>query len=133
MKDGMFNMNDITHFLDRFRAGSLPTHIKSEELDHVHEFDANGIRKVIGETLEEAMQENHKELLIFLWNPECSVCQGINKIFVNLAKLMKKDVPGIELARFDTQKNHLPPYMRMYQYPLILFVPSDAEKPSEYF
>jgi len=115
-----FSVENIKKFVTDFLGGKLKSYIKSEPIP----VNDGAVKVVVGETFNDIVLDNSKDVLIELYAPWCGHCKKLIPIYDELAESLA-DVENVVIAKMDAVANDSP--HGKYQakgYPTILFAPA---------
>jgi len=117
-----FNVQNLQSFVNDYINKKLKPYIKSQP---VPESNNGPVTVVVGETFNDIVMDESKDVLIELYAPWCGHCKKLEPIYEELGKKVKKDYSNLVIAKMDATANDSP--HGKYQangYPTILFAPA---------
>ena len=110
----------LTTSVHVIHAGDVKHKVKSQSIPKK---SSGPVTVVVGKTFDKIVLDNHKDVLIELYAPQCVLCKQLEPVYHDLAKRFK-DVEGLVIAKMDATENDSPdPYLPR-EYPTIYFAPA---------
>jgi len=135
MKKFMFtdvwSVENILKFESDFLEGSLKPYLKSEKPSNND--DKGNVKVIVGETFEEKVLKNDKDVLLEFYAPWCGHCKTLAPKYEQLGAKFA-DVDQIVIAKIDATANEVDhPKLSVRGFPTIVFFPgNDKSNPITY-
>ncbi|KAL2897369.1 Protein disulfide isomerase-like 1-3, partial [Bienertia sinuspersici] len=119
--DGDMTSDNIKLFVENFltHRHRLKPFYKSDPIPETNDGD---VKIVVGETFQEIVLDEAKDVLLEIYAPWCSHCKTLEPIYNKLAKHLK-GIDSLVIAKMDGTKNEHPKAMAQ-GFPTILFYPA---------
>ncbi|KAH7293788.1 hypothetical protein KP509_28G042400 [Ceratopteris richardii] len=112
-------VNKIKEFATSFLNDKLKQFFKSDPIPETNDED---VKVVVGNTFDEIVLDESKDVLLEVYAPWCGHCQSLEPIYAKLAKALK-NVESLVIAKMDgTTNDHA--RTQVDSYPSILFFPA---------
>jgi len=114
-----FSVDTLEAFANDFLDGKLKPYIKSEP---VPESNDGPVKVVVGETFNEIVKDETKDVLIEFYAPWCGHCKKLTPIYEELGEKLK-DNKDIVIAKMDATLNDAPPEFKVSGFPTMYWAP----------
>lgn len=124
-QDKPLDNNDITQFVQKFKAGEIEPIVKSEPVPETQE---SGVYHLVG-TEHDAIVNSKKDVFVKYYAPWCGHCKKLGPVFEELSeKYAGKDVI---IAELDNTLNDVEG-VEIQGYPTLVLFPADGSDPVYY-
>lgn len=124
-----FKEDTLKKFIADFKEGKLTPKIKSEP---VPESQDGPVTVVVGETFDDIVMDQNKDVLIEFYAPWCGHCKSLAPKWDELGEKMK-GYDDIVIAKIDATANESPSQFAVSGFPTIYWAPKDnKENPVKY-
>jgi protein disulfide-isomerase A1 len=121
---------DLKEWLNQFKAGSLPAHLKSEAVPEKPTDDDN-VHILVGQNFKDTVFDKDADVLVEFYAPWCGHCKTLTPIYAELATELK-DVSGIKIAKVDATANDVPKSFGVQGFPTIKLVKAGDNEVVDY-
>ena len=107
-----------------FMAGKVEMYRKSEPVPE-QAVDRHGVTTLVGKTLDEAINDPTKDVLVEFYAPWCGHCKQIAPIYDKLGSEFAS-VDSVVIGKMDATANDAPADLQIQGFPTIMFWPAEA-------
>ncbi|KAL9986344.1 hypothetical protein ACROYT_G000482 [Oculina patagonica] len=124
-----FSVDTFKAFLQDYFDGNLKPYIKSEPIPEEND---GPVKVVVGETFDEIVNDETKDVLIEFYAPWCGHCKSLEPVYKELGEKLA-DVKDIVIAKMDATANDVPSPFEVQGFPTLYFAPMKGKKtPKKY-
>nr|XP_039271596.1 protein disulfide-isomerase A3-like [Styela clava] len=124
-----FSTDNLKAFVKAYIDGKLTAKIKSEP---VPESQDGPVTVVVGESFDQIVNDQNKDVLIEFYAPWCGHCKSLAPKFDELGEKLKA-VDDLVIAKMDATANEVPSNYQVSGFPTIYWAPKDnKENPVKY-
>lgn len=98
-----FTVEEISTFLDDWKANKLEIHLKSEEIPETND---EPVKVLVGKNWNEIVRDSEDDVLVEFYAPWCGHCKSLAPKYDELAADLK-DVEGLVIAKIDSTGNEI--------------------------
>jgi len=126
--DDEVNEESLAEFIEEWKAGNLKPVIKSQPKPKKQ----GVVKTVVGNTFDEIVKDESKEVLIEFYAPWCGHCKKLTPVYKKLAEKYKKN-KNIVIAKIDATANEGPSEYEATGFPTIYWAPPGKKNSPERF
>jgi len=126
---GKFEAAELEKFLTEFEKGKLKPSIKSQPVPKND--DPEAIYELVGTTLEEAINDPTRDVLVKFYASWCGHCKKLEPIYKQVAKHFAKD-SRFRIARINVPENTVPKKYGVQGFPTVIMFRANNKKPERY-
>jgi len=121
-----FTMDSFTAYLEKFDAGELVPHLKTEgDIDNT-----NNANKILTATNFKKEVDGSKDALVYFYAPWCGHCKSLAPKWEAAAEEVK-DNDNVIMGKFDATANDVPSGFEVQGFPTIYWIPA-GKAPEKY-